>query len=44
MQQILKENQRQSGTGYADISKGLVEVIDTFYVNMSLFRLTCCIL
>lgn len=28
--QILKENSRQSGTGYADITKGLEEVIDTF--------------
>ena len=28
--QILKENGRQSGTGYADITKGLEEVIDTF--------------
>ena len=36
--QILKENQRQSGTGYADISKGLVEVIDTFYVNTPLLN------
>ena len=30
--QLTKENQRMSGTGYADITKGLVEVIDTFYV------------
>ena len=29
-QWINKENQRQSGTGYADIVKGLVEVIDSF--------------
>ena len=36
--QILKENLRQSGTGYADISKGLVEVIDTFYVNVPLLN------
>ena len=34
--QIVKENMRQSGTGYADISKGLLEVIDTFYVNIPL--------
>ena len=31
--QIMKENARASGTGYADITKGLLEVIDTFYVN-----------
>jgi len=31
--QLTKENQRMSGTGYADITKGLLEVIDTFYVN-----------
>jgi len=36
--QILKENMRQSGTGYADISKGLVEVIDTFYINTPLLN------
>jgi len=36
--QLLKENLRQSGSGYADISKGLVEVIDTFYVNTPLFN------
>jgi|TARA_R110002124_G_C8914932_1_gene510784 hypothetical protein len=29
-QWINKENKRQSGTGYADIVKGLVEVIDSF--------------
>lgn len=28
--QIMKENARQSGTGYADIVKGIEEVIDTF--------------
>tara|TARA_R100000935_G_scaffold40981_1_gene62502 strand:- start:1542 stop:2261 length:720 start_codon:yes stop_codon:yes gene_type:complete len=28
--QIIKENARQSGTGYANISKGIVEVIDLF--------------
>ena len=28
--QIMKENARQSGTGYADISKGIEEVINTF--------------
>jgi len=31
--QLTKENLRMSGTGYADITKGLLEVIDTFYVN-----------
>ena len=36
--QIVKENMRQSGTGYADISKGLLEVIDTFYVNIPLLN------
>ena len=30
--QLTQENRRQSGTGYADITKGLAEVIDTFYV------------
>ena len=30
--QIRKENARQSGTGYADITKGLAEVIDSFSV------------
>jgi len=34
--QLVKENKRLSGTGYADISKGLLEVIDTFYVNIPL--------
>jgi|TARA_R110002096_G_scaffold96413_1_gene215198 hypothetical protein len=29
-QWINKENKRQSGTGYADIVKGLIEVIDSF--------------
>ena len=38
--QLVKENQRQSGTGYADISKGLLEVIDTFYVNVPLLNTT----
>tara|TARA_R100000742_G_C4278612_1_gene101669 strand:- start:3288 stop:4013 length:726 start_codon:yes stop_codon:yes gene_type:complete len=28
--QIIKENMRQSGTGYANIAKGIVEVIDLF--------------
>tara|TARA_R110000782_G_scaffold108346_3_gene196874 strand:+ start:634 stop:1611 length:978 start_codon:yes stop_codon:yes gene_type:complete len=32
-QWINKENQRLSGTGYADIVKGLVEVIDSFSVE-----------
>jgi len=36
--QLVKENLRQSGTGYADISKGLAEVIDTFYVNIPLLN------
>ena len=31
-----KENQRLSGTGYADIVKGLVEVMDSFSVTRSL--------
>lgn len=36
--QLIKENQRMSGTGYADITKGLLEVIDTFYVNKPLLN------
>jgi hypothetical protein len=36
--QLIKENQRTSGTGYADITKGLAEVIDTFYVNIPLLN------
>jgi len=36
--QLIKENQRTSGTGYADITKGLAEVIDTFYVNTPLLN------
>jgi len=36
--QLTKENQRMSGTGYADITKGLLEVIDTFYVNKPLLN------
>jgi len=36
--QISKENARQSGTGYADITKGLEEVIDTFSVTLPLLR------
>ena len=31
--QINKENVRQQGTGYADIKKGLVEVIDMFILK-----------
>lgn len=31
--QIRKENARQSGTGYADITRGLAEVIDSFYTS-----------
>ena len=34
--QINKENVRQQGTGYADIKKGLVEVIDMFSVTAPL--------
>lgn len=34
--QINKENQRTSGTGYADIKKGYVEVIDFFSVTANL--------
>ena len=33
---ITKQNQRVSGTGYADIVKSLVEVIDSFSVTQSL--------
>ena len=36
--QIVKENQRLSGTGYADIAKGLIEVIDTFHEYIPLTR------
>ena len=34
--QVIKENARQSGTGYADIKKGLAEVIDLFSVTNDL--------
>jgi hypothetical protein len=34
--QVNKENQRTSGTGYADIKKGYVEVIDFFSVTFPL--------
>ena len=34
--QINKENQRTSGTGYADLKKGYVEVIDFFSVTLPL--------
>lgn len=34
--QINKENVRQQGTGYADIKKGLVEVIDMFSITAAL--------
>ena len=34
--QISKENARKSGTGYADITKGLEEVIDTFSITRPL--------
>jgi len=37
-QWINKENQRQSGTGYADIVKGLVEVIDSFSKQVFLIQ------
>jgi hypothetical protein len=36
--QLQKENARQSGTGYADITKGLEEVIDTFSVTLPLLN------
>lgn len=36
--QINKENARKSGTGYADITKGLEEVIDTFSVTLPLIQ------
>jgi len=36
--QINKENARASGTGYADITKGLEEVIDTFSRQLPLLR------
>lgn len=35
-QYINRENVRQSGTGYADIVKGLEEVIDSFSVEVFL--------
>ena len=34
--QLNKENARQSGTGYADIAKSLIEVIDFFSVTNDL--------
>jgi len=34
--QVNKENLRGSGTGYADIKKGIVEVIDMFSVTAAL--------
>jgi len=34
--QIVKENVRQSGSGYADIAKGIVEVIDLFSTTAAL--------
>lgn len=39
-QQINEENARISGTGYADIKKGLEEVIDTFSVTSFLTKKT----
>ena len=36
--QLQKEKARQSGTGYADITKGLEEVIDTFSVTLPLLN------
>lgn len=38
--QINKENSRVSGTGYADITKGYEEVIDTFSITSSLANLS----
>ena len=35
---INKQNQRVSGTGYADIVKSLVEVIDSFSVTKGLIK------
>ncbi len=35
---IVKQNQRVSGTGYADIVKSLVEVIDSFSVTKGLLK------
>jgi hypothetical protein len=35
---IVKQNQRVSGTGYADIVKGLVEVIDSFSITKGLIK------
>ena len=40
-QWINKENKRQSGTGYADIVKGLVEVIDFFFSRSFFSRRYC---
>ena len=34
--QLVKENQRASGTGYADLTKGLIEVIDSFSSTQAL--------
>ena len=36
--QLVKENLRQSGSGYADITKGLVEVIDSFSATQTLIN------
>jgi len=36
--QIVKENQRVSGTGLADITKGIVEVIDSFSSTQTLIN------
>ena len=38
--QINKENARQSGTGYADIKKGLAEVIEFFSVSADLTHIS----
>ena len=35
---IVKQNQRVSGTGYADIVKSLIEVIDSFSVTKGLIQ------
>ena len=37
---LIKENQRISGTGYANIVKGLEEVIDSFSAQV-IFRSNC---
>ena len=39
-EQIRKENTRQSGTGYANITQGLAEVIDSFSIVDNLSKAT----